>query len=355
MVSKLKIFKHNYQVSNEIDNRLFSMTDEFYFVVYNTFSGNRTTLAIYRKIDGELREVNLILNFQKKKNLGKNIKKAIAELRARPINKLYQEYMNYLRSKSTWNDADIITAAATSKQMKHPHETIEEVLVKRMNDDGYKHNYVKYEKRVCRICLVFGDCVIMREIPICDSCRNKNSFNIKFQLAFDKFDQARATAVGGIPSRNYPWCENCGGAGSYTDHIRNSFGSFCKNPDCRFMIVCNVCKDIFSDDCDSKGHDYDYERRYVTFDPSVEKRVCRNCLVFGDCQTIGKKPICSTCKKIRAEKIDVSTGIAEKNVCNYCKRYVVPSENFVQFVTNHEKMHAKCYTNIFLKPRGIAN
>ena len=71
------------------------MTEEFYFVVYSTYRGNRTTLAIYRNADGERKEVNFILASKPAKNIGKKIKKAIADLRKKPINKLFATYIQY--------------------------------------------------------------------------------------------------------------------------------------------------------------------------------------------------------------------------------------------------------------------
>ena len=54
----------------EDEERIESLTNEFYFIIYHTYTGNRKTLAIYRNEDGELKEVNFILNFKPQKDIG---------------------------------------------------------------------------------------------------------------------------------------------------------------------------------------------------------------------------------------------------------------------------------------------
>lgn len=334
--------------SNEEGEKLTSLTNEFYFVIYSTHMGNRKTMAIFRNIDSEMKEVNLILKFKDAKNIGKKIKKAIAELKARPINKLYQTYMQYLKSNYPVYSNDFtlfITAIDTANKMKFPYQTLKQVLVEKMNDDNYKHDYIEYVKRVCRTCLNFGDCVLMNDIPICDACKNNGSFDQKYRNALNNYQDARAAAVGGISQRKYQWCKGCDGGDLNYDRVmkRNEFGSHCKNPDCQYMNVCDVCKTILSDDCFSKGHDYNNIQRFVSFDLATVQRVCRVCLKYGDCQIIGKKPLCKNCKQLRIERTDKNFDKnADITICMFCNRDFLPSHDVLTFGKLGAKAHKNC-------------
>jgi len=300
-----KIYKRSARDAYEDENRLTSMTEEFYFVVYSTYTGNRTTLAIYRNADGERKEVNFVLSFKQVKNIGKRIKKGIADLRKRPINKLYQTYIefhkiNYYGSNPEYqpSKADLVILPTTTISMKQPNETKDESLIQPMNDGGYKHDFVEYKQLVCRICQTYGDCIVMRDIPVCDLCKTKDDFKERFQVIEDK----HYDSVGGISPRKYSWCRRCNGGEDSRE--MNEFGVYCKNPDCQSMIICDTCNIFFNDDCRQKEHEGSHKKRSLTFDLTVEQRVCRKCLNYGDCQTIGKKAICQKCKQLRIERFE---------------------------------------------------
>ena len=92
------------------------------------------------------------------------------------------------------------------------------------------------------------------------------------------------------------------------------------------------------------------KNRFVTFDLTVEQRVCRKCLNFVDCQIIGKKALCKKCKQLRIERVDVNYGKSEKIICWFCKKYVLPSDDLTPFLVTKklndtDKVHTKCFKN----------
>ena len=91
--------------------------------------------------------------------------------------------------------------------MKQPYQTKEEVLIKDMDNSGFKHDQAVYEQRVCRICQTFGDCIVMEGLPICDNCKSKDDFKEKYRA---KSDQAME-AKGEVPYSKRFWCRACGG------------------------------------------------------------------------------------------------------------------------------------------------
>lgn len=344
-----RVFKRGVNDAYEEDNRIISITNELSFVIYNTYAGNRKTLAIYRNIDGEKKEVNFILASKQQKNIGKKIALAIKELKKRPLNKLYQTYIEFFKKQfPTREIIQIITMPTQMKINKRPNETIEEILTSHMDSFNYKHEFIKYEKRVCRTCQTFGDCVKVDNIFVCEKCRKSENYKTKFNKVRDQ----KAESLGLIAPSKYEWCEGCGGGGHTRDrNYINHFGTDCKNPDCKFMYVCNTCKTPLTKKCEKENHDYEYarERRSITFDLIELKRVCRVCTTFTNCQTIKKKSICKNCKKIQVERLDALEGKIEKEICHSCELLILPSQNQVFFIQAKKPIHTKCYNKLGLK------
>jgi len=337
---------------DEDDKRIFSKTDDFTFVIYSTYTGNRKTLSIYRNADGEIKEVNFILSFKPAKNIGKKIKKAITTLKKLPLNKLNQTYMQMLRDTTHLNEQQVIMHIKETKDMKDPKYTLDQLLTQEMNDKNYKHDFVEYIKRVCRTCQTFGDCVEVDDIPVCEKCRASKDFDTKYDEAQIKRYESR----GFVPPQKSQWCRSCGGDGqpSYTERdYMNEFGTACKNPDCTRMLVCDIHHAIWNKDCAENcviENEYQYSgmKRFVTFDLTIQQRVCRGCLNYGDTQTIGKRQLCKNCKQIRVERIDVDLEQAKKHICNFCKELVLPSQVYVSWIKTKELIHTKCYDQLGL-------
>ncbi|NIN03694.1 MAG: hypothetical protein GTO44_10070 [Hydrotalea flava] len=354
--------------------KLESITDEFSFYIYETFTGNRKTLAIYRNVDGEVIEVNLILAHKKAKNIGKKIKAAISKLRKREINKLYQTYMKMLRKTTTFDEKRIVTHIKEMKSlqgrtMKH-NMKFDDYLISEMDARNFKHDYVKYIKRVCRVCQKYGDCVEVghdHTIPVCEKCRNLKDFDKIYAKKLDAIYESN----GHVPPSKQSWCTACGGLDQpdYSkkdyDNFINDFGTQCTNPNCKRMKVCDIHNIVWNKNCEKNcivdneqgcgEYQYSIKKRFVTFDLETIQRVCRGCQTFGDCITIDKKPLCKNCKQIKIEKIDMTYGKLQKSECLHCHKYVTPSQNYVQMIQfngfkksgKRPKAHAKCYVKVF--------
>lgn len=182
------IYRNTARTEHDNDGRIESLTNEFYFVIYHTYTGNRKTLAIYRNEDGELKEVHLVLNFKEQKNIGQKIKKAMSELKRKPINQLYKSFIEFKKQQlQNMEPTRLIMFPNEVRLWKNPNETIEQAIHSVFQDAGHNYEGNPIEKRVCRICIKFGDCQELMRVWCCKACQESQDFKQKLELANDKW------------------------------------------------------------------------------------------------------------------------------------------------------------------------
>lgn len=150
-----------------------SQNQEFVFVIYETASKNRKTMAIYRKADGELREVNFILNCKYQKNIGKKIANAIKELRTRPINQLYVKIIQRSPMNALYHVCMTPNAMLEDKEAKISEE---QHIYNTWINRGINFEENPTEKRVCNLCLNYKDCKKLYHVVFCAECESKSDF-----------------------------------------------------------------------------------------------------------------------------------------------------------------------------------
>jgi hypothetical protein len=180
--------------------------DEFLFIIYETYTRNRKTMAIYRKNDGERLEVNLVLNSEKQSNIGKKINNAINKLRKMPINEVYQEFMNYkIQKVPTMNEVTLVSFPTEIKQEVSSTKIVSE-LQKRMINDGYIYKGLKTVFSVCAICKGHKDCYPLFHLHFCESCKaNEPNFREKCIELDDLWYENN----GFESPRKWNWCQYC--------------------------------------------------------------------------------------------------------------------------------------------------
>mgnify|MGYP003332544428 FL=1 len=164
-----------------------SQNNEFVFVIYNTASKNRKSIAIYRKVDGERREVNLILNHEKQKNIGKKIANAIKELRTRPVNELFVKVIERSPKIALYH---ICMSPLAMLEDKDPKMSAQEYIYNEWIRTGYDFPENPVEQRVCNLCLNYKNCQKLYHVCFCIDCKNQPDFKTKLILRDSKWYKA---------------------------------------------------------------------------------------------------------------------------------------------------------------------